>query len=56
MISIPLSISDFKTSAWVTPSNTSKKVLVSRFFKSSEVDFPNNILEALIAFSKASSL
>ena len=56
MISIPFSMSDLDISACGTPSKTSRKVGVSKCTRSSEVDFPNNILDALIAFIKASSL
>ena len=38
-----------------TPSKISKNVFSSRLLKSSEVDFPNKIFDAIIEFSKSSS-
>ena len=54
-IFIPSSISFLEISACGTPSKTSRKVASSNCFKSSEVEFPNNIFDAFIAFSKSSA-
>ena len=51
IMSKPSTTSAIATVACGTPSKTSKKVCSSKDFKSEAVDFPNKIVEALIAFS-----
>ena len=54
IISKPLLMSCLDTSAWGTPSNTSKNVFSLSFFRSVEVDFPKRISLAFSALSRSS--